>query len=189
MSLKEGRIPRYGPLPESGPLPPYSNVTALIYYHLICGDTNNALLLARFYPRGVLAHKSVTREHWKSPAAQALLRRTIEEMAKKQKIRIKRPELLPEAQIETVEDLIATAEEVLIYLTACMRGQLQEEVLMNRLSGAGEQVIERLKKQVGPKDRTKAAELLARRYGLLDHKLLVEIKEPVVFRNESELED
>lgn len=55
----------------------------------------------------------------------------------------------------------ADAQEVLEYLTSVLRGG-KEQVL--RGVGQGEQVIDTM--QVGAKDRLKAAELLAKRYGL-----------------------
>lgn len=55
----------------------------------------------------------------------------------------------------------ADAREVLEYLTSVLRGG-KEQVL--RGVGQGEQVIDTM--QVGAKDRLKAAELLAKRYGL-----------------------
>jgi hypothetical protein len=101
-----------------------------------------------------------------------------------------RPEIThPAAQIDTWEDLIATAEEVLLFLTGIMRGQYTEEVLMSRMIGSGEQVIERLRKELSPKDRLKAAEMLAKRYSLFVDKMDMTVTEPVIFAQEDQLED
>jgi len=62
-------------------------------------------------------------------------------------------------------------------------------VLMARLDGEGYQVIEQLKKQVNPRDRTRAAELLAKRYGLFDNKLTIDSNVPVMFVGADDLED
>lgn len=62
---------------------------------------------------------------------------------------------------------IAKGEEVLQYLTSVMRGELTEEVPM--LCGDGYQELKN--KDVGAKDRLKAAELLGKRYGLFSDKV------------------
>jgi len=63
--------------------------------------------------------------------------------------------------------LIAGQDEVLRFLTAILRGEESEEVPM--FVGDGEQRLR--DKQVGAKDRLKAAELLGKRYGLYEDKL------------------
>jgi phage terminase small subunit len=62
---------------------------------------------------------------------------------------------------------IADAEEVLTYLTAAMRGQISEEVIVIEGTGNGESSARVETKQLSAATRTKAAELLAKRYGLL----------------------
>ena len=57
----------------------------------------------------------------------------------------------------------ADSQEVVEYLTSVMRGREKETVPIF----AGEGVQELTEKPVGAKDRIKAAELLAKRYGLL----------------------
>lgn len=57
----------------------------------------------------------------------------------------------------------ADAQEVIEYLTSVMRGERTEQVL--KLVGDGVQTITDI--EVSAKDRLKAAELLAKRYGLL----------------------
>ncbi len=69
------------------------------------------------------------------------------------------------AQLES--DRIASAEEVLSYLTAAMRGEISEEVIVVEGVGNGESSARVETKQLSAKDRNKAAELLAKRYGLL----------------------
>lgn len=72
-------------------------------------------------------------------------------------------------RIEAEEDSrIAKANEVLIFLTSMMRGEIAEEVV------TGEGLVER---KTPPKDRLKAAEMLAKRYGLLVERLTVEAAE------------
>ena len=74
---------------------------------------------------------------------------------------------------------IADAEEVMKYLTSVMRGETEDEVL--RFVGDGYQ--EKTHLQVNVKDRTKAAELLGKRYGIFKDNVAVEL-EPVVIVND-----
>jgi phage terminase small subunit len=64
---------------------------------------------------------------------------------------------------QLASERIAGADEVLRYLTAVLRGQQKEPIPM--LCGDGCQRL--VSKDVGAKERIKAAELLAKRYGLL----------------------
>lgn len=73
-------------------------------------------------------------------------------------------------QMKNIEDeQIAKAEEVLKYLTSVMRGEESEEVPL--LCGDG--VQELIPKNLGAKDRIKAAELLGKRYSLFTEKIEV----------------
>lgn len=56
---------------------------------------------------------------------------------------------------------VASQDEVLQYFTSLMRGELEEEVIVN-----GEQGVQRLTKGTDIKDRTQGAKELAKRYGL-----------------------
>jgi phage terminase small subunit len=70
-------------------------------------------------------------------------------------------------QLKKLEDeRIAEAKEVLQYLTAVMRGETEEEIV-----GFTEFGVERVRKMPYIKDRVKAAELLAKRYGLLNENM------------------
>ena len=60
------------------------------------------------------------------------------------------------------QDKIADAEEVLRYLTSVIRGEATEEVAVG--TPIGPEVIT---KHIGGREQVKAAELLAKRYGLL----------------------
>jgi phage terminase small subunit len=57
---------------------------------------------------------------------------------------------------------VASRDEVLQFLTTSMRGELDEEVVV-----AFKSHYEIVKKKIAPRDRLKAAEMLAKRYGLL----------------------
>lgn len=86
-------------------------------------------------------------------------------------------------------EVVATANEVLAHLTACMRGEIREEMFMSQGIGMGETIIKRLRRQITPRDRIKAAELLGKRYGLYNDRVLLEGIKQVVFSGEDELED
>ena len=75
---------------------------------------------------------------------------------------------------EIESDRIAKAEEVLAFLSASLRGEVLEEVVTTEtdVSGGLKPVI--LKKQLGAKDRIKAAELLGKRYALFTEKVDLE---------------
>lgn len=76
---------------------------------------------------------------------------------------------------------VATAEEVIQYLTSVMRGEYTEQTL--RLIGDGVQDISNI--DVSAKERLKAAELLGKRYGLFTDKVNLEV-EPVMIVNDLE---
>lgn len=76
---------------------------------------------------------------------------------------------------------VATAEEVIQYLTSVMRGEHTEQTL--RLIGDGVQDISNI--DVPAKERLKAAELLGKRYGLFTDKVNLEV-EPVMIVNDLE---
>ena len=84
---------------------------------------------------------------------------------------------------------IASAEEVLQNLTAMMRGEIQEDVVIVEGEGDGVSSARVMKKQVSAKERIKAAELLGKRYRLYTDKVEVEGVIPVMIVGESELEE
>lgn len=75
-------------------------------------------------------------------------------------------------RLKQIEDeRIADASEVLKYLTSVMRGTVDEEVVVVEGSGDGCSDARKVNKQVGAKDRNKAAELLGKRYRLFVDKV------------------
>ena len=71
------------------------------------------------------------------------------------------------------ENSIAKSKEILQYLTKAMRGEIHEEVVITEsVDGMIKPVI--LKKQISVKDRTKAAELLGKKYALFTEKVDLE---------------
>lgn len=90
-------------------------------------------------------------------------------------------------QIE--DERIADAKEVMKYLTSVMRGELSEEVVVVKGEGDGCSSATKVKKQVGAKERNKAAELLGKRYRLFTDKVEIEGEIPVVISGGDKLED
>ena len=84
---------------------------------------------------------------------------------------------------------IASAKEVLEFLTKSMRGELDEEVVVVEGTGDGTSEARKIKKQIGLRERIKSAELLGKRYRLFTDKVEVEGVVPVMIVGESELEE
>ena len=72
-------------------------------------------------------------------------------------------------QIE--EDRIASAKEVLRYLTKGMRQELEEEVVVTVNTGDYTSEPRIIKKKISIKDANKCAELLGKRYSLFTEKV------------------
>lgn len=87
---------------------------------------------------------------------------------------------------ELESERVATTQEIQEYLTAVMRGELDEEVVVNVGIGKGYTRADKIKAQVGAKDRTKAAELLAKVRGMFVNKSEVELSGnlPIVIRDD-----
>ena len=82
-------------------------------------------------------------------------------------------------QLEKMKsDSIATAEEIMQYLTSVLRGQSTSSVLS--LCGDGCQEV--IEKAPDEKERLKAAELLGKRYGIFNDKYSIDARlAPIVF--------
>lgn len=80
-------------------------------------------------------------------------------LLKNANIRARIAELTKEAKTEKIAD----ATEVMEFLTAVIRGEATEQVIMTNING---EVVKDFK-TVGGREQVKAAELLAKRYGLL----------------------
>lgn len=90
---------------------------------------------------------------------------------------------------EMSNNRIASANEVMELLTSAARGELEEEVVVVEGEGDGCSMARTIKKQIGAKDRIKAAELLGKRYRLWTDKVEVKGMVPVMIVGEDELED
>lgn len=93
-------------------------------------------------------------------------------------------------RLEKLEsEKIASAAEVMQYLTSVLRGDEKEETVVVESIGDGMSEARLVNKTVTPKDKLKAAELLAKRYGILTDRLNVEGSVTVVVTGDDELED
>lgn len=89
-------------------------------------------------------------------------------------------------QLEKLQsERVADQQEVMEYLTAVMRGKKTEPLLV--LDGKGKQKVVDAIPPV--QARTKAAELLGKRYRLFTDKQEVEVQGTVVFTNEDDIAD
>ena len=79
-------------------------------------------------------------------------------------------------RLEKIEsEMIAKDKEILEYLTAVMRGEKQEEIVVNVGTGKGFTEAQKVKSQVSAKERLKAAEMLAKVKGMFISKSEMEI--------------
>ena len=88
---------------------------------------------------------------------------------------------------EMQSNTIASATEVMQYLTSVLRGEEKEEVVVVEAIGVGFSKARHVNKDVGAKDKLKAAELLAKRYGLLTDKVGIEGVVPIVISGDDDL--
>lgn len=89
-------------------------------------------------------------------------------------------------QLEKISsEKIADAKEVIEYLTSVMRGECTEQIPL--LIGEGIQKL--ADKDIGAKERLKAAELIGKRYGLFSDKVNLEGTLPVMIVGEDNLEE
>lgn len=97
---------------------------------------------------------------------------------------IKLDSFIKEGLKELEDKRIAKVEEVLEHLTAAMRGEIEEEVVV--AVGSRARIV---KKQISARERVKAAELLGKRYALFTEKVNVEGNMGVVIVDDIEEED
>lgn len=90
---------------------------------------------------------------------------------------------------EKEKALIADQDEILKYLTSVVRGESRSEVVVIEGCGLGESQARKIQKAPDEKEKTKAAELLGKRYGLFTEKVKHTGAIPVVISGEEDLED
>lgn len=79
---------------------------------------------------------------------------------------------------------IADAEEVMLFLTRVMRGDVKEPMV---LRGENGQVVEMV--AFSARERLKAAELIGKRYGIFSENVQVQGSEPVIIFGGDDIED
>lgn len=84
---------------------------------------------------------------------------------------------------------IASAEEVMEYLTSVLRGESQSEIVVIEGTGDGCSDARRMNKAPDEKEKLKAAELLGKRYGLFTDKLEVDGNAKVVITDDIPKDD
>ncbi len=73
---------------------------------------------------------------------------------------------IQEQMKELESNTIASAEEVIKYLTSVLRGESQSEIVVVEGDGDGSSSAKKIQKAPDEKEKLRAAELLGRRYGL-----------------------
>lgn len=82
---------------------------------------------------------------------------------------------------------VATAEEVIQYLTSVLRGQSSAEIVVVEGTGDGCSEARTVQKAPDEKERLKAAELLGKRYGIFTDKMSLDGAIPVIISGEENL--
>ncbi len=93
-----------------------------------------------------------------------------------------------ELMAEKEATLIADQDEVLKYLTSVLRGEGYEEMVVVEGQGDGYSRAAVVSRDISPKDRIKAAELLGKRYSLFKDSVKLDVT-PVVIGGDDGLED
>lgn len=94
-------------------------------------------------------------------------------------------EYISERMKQLASETVATADEVIHYLTSVLRGESKGEEIVVEGCGDGVSEAKTMLKAPSEKDKLKAAELLGKRYGLFRDNVAMEI-EPVVIVNDLE---
>lgn len=82
------------------------------------------------------------------------------------------------------KDTIADQDEILQYLTSVLRGEVTDQELIPIGIGRGEMEVEELEKRSDTNARTKAAELLGKRYMMWTDKQQIETTATVQFNDD-----
>ena len=103
---------------------------------------------------------------------------------------LKKPELKNyiEQRLQDMQDkTVASAEEVIQYLTSVLRGQSSAEIVVVEGTGDGCSEARTVQKAPDEKERLKAAELLGKRYGIFTDKMSLDGAIPVIISGEENL--
>lgn len=84
---------------------------------------------------------------------------------------------------------VATAQEVMEYLTSVMRGESMAEIVVVEGEGDGMSTARRVQKAPDEKERLKAAELLGKRFALFTDQVQVQGAVPVIIDDSDDNQD
>lgn len=90
---------------------------------------------------------------------------------------------IQERMNQLASEKVATADEVVRYLTSVLRGESQGEEIVVEGLGDGYSEARTMMKAPGERDKLKAAELLGKRYGLFKDNVSLEV-EPITIIND-----
>ena len=90
---------------------------------------------------------------------------------------------IDEQMTKKESELIAKQDEILKYLTSVLRGDSQSAEIVVEGRGEGWSEARIIKKEPSEKERLRAAEMLAKRYGLLTDKVSLEVA-PIVIKDD-----
>ena len=138
---------------------------AFCEYYVVCGNATDAAIKAGYS------------------------KKTADRIASENLRKLELKKYIDELMQKLESERIASAKEVLEMLTSSMRGEIKEEVVVVEGTGDGCSDARIIEKQIGLKDRIKAAELLGKRYRLFTDKVEVEGVLPVMIVGEDKLEE
>lgn len=132
------------------------------YYIQLKGNATQAALKAGYSPKSAY---TIGAENLEKPQIQAAIRTRTAELE---------------------NERTATTQEILEYLAKVLRGESEEEVVMNIGTGKGFTRAEKVKVKVSAKERLKAAEMLAKVKGMFISRQEIELNGvmPVVIRDD-----
>lgn len=90
---------------------------------------------------------------------------------------------------EIASEKVASAEEIMQYLTSVVRGEDSEETIVMRGTGVGMTEAERISKPPSTRDRLRAAETLAKIMGMYTNRVDITGALPVIIGGEDQLEN
>ena len=114
--------------------------------------------------------------------------KTANEQASRMLAKANIKEYIDQRMAEKEKSLIADQDEVLKYLTSVLRGEGTEEMVVVEGRGDGFSEATTVTRDISPKDRLKAAELLGKRYSLFKENVKLDVT-PVVIGGDDGLED
>lgn len=135
-----------------------------------------------YYIETLNAYESAIKAGYSESYAKAQSYKMLENVGIKRRI---------DKRLKELEDKrIAKSEEVMKHLTAMMRGEINEEVVVTENIGDFKSKSKTIDKQVSAKERLKAAELLGKRYAMFTDNKNLDIKVPtIVFDVEDDVDE